>query len=351
VGAGAIIEFPLDGGEAAAAEDCGLVIGIPRESERVPNTATPTSRSVSKSRAWGTKGSTTKRPQMKVGKRCKVKRRFLYPALAIGTDAHKRVDTFTNREYNSFGTIAGREKHNVWKIKFDTLPLEHNIVIISREHITTLYPEEEEKPYNREKDAMESIAEQCATTTKKKSPSQHARQSIDAFLSLDATAQKTAKSFSHRFGPNPADKVEWQILGDSEQITKCPMEEQAAARSTATTSIPNNSDDSSDDEDGDIFPAPLKKQIPWNPNPEKVDYNTIFFENFFPSLQGKANVLDKFLSDPRWGCFDTVVHDKISFNRPNYRDPDHLVSVPLFVSSFKYSVLYPPSYLTLEFIR
>ena len=198
---------------------------------------------------------------------------------------------------------------------------------------------------------MESVAQQYATTKKKKSPSQHVRQSIDAFLSLDATTQKTAKSFSYCFGPNPADKIEWQILGDSEQVTKCPMEEQAAARSTATTSSPNESDDSSDDEDGDIFPDPLKKQIPWNPDPEKVDYNTIFFENFFPSLQGKASVLDKFLSDPRCGCFNTVVGDKISFNRPHYRDPDHLVSLPLFVLSFDCSLLYPPSYITLEFIR
>ena len=181
MGAGAIIEFPLDGGEAAAAEDCGLVIGIPREGERVSNTTTPTSRSVSKSRARGTKGSATKRPQVKVGKRCKVKRRYLYPALSIGTKARKRVDAFTNREYNFFGTIAGREKHNVWKIKFDALPLEHNIVIIAREHITILYPEEEEKPYDREKDAMESVAQQYATTKKKKSPSQHVRQSIDIF--------------------------------------------------------------------------------------------------------------------------------------------------------------------------
>jgi hypothetical protein len=181
VRAGAPVEFPLDGGEAEVAEDRGLVIVIPREGERVSNTATPTSRSVNKSRARGTKGSSAKRPQIKAGKRCKVKQRFLYPALTIGTKARKRVGVFTNREYNFFGMVTGRENHNMWKIKFDALPHKHNIVIISREHITTLYPEEEGKPYDREMDAMEYVAEQCATTKKKKSPSQHVRQSIDAF--------------------------------------------------------------------------------------------------------------------------------------------------------------------------
>ena len=46
----------------------GLVVGTPREGERVSHTPSPTSRSKSKSRPRGTKGSITKRPQIKVGK-------------------------------------------------------------------------------------------------------------------------------------------------------------------------------------------------------------------------------------------------------------------------------------------
>ena len=67
--------------------------------KRMFTTATPTSRFVSKSRARGTNGSTTKGPQIKVGKRCTVKRSFIYPVLTIVTKARKRVDTVTNREY------------------------------------------------------------------------------------------------------------------------------------------------------------------------------------------------------------------------------------------------------------
>ena len=160
-----------------------------------------------------------------------MKRKFLYPVLEIGSEARNRVDVFQNREYNFYGTVKSRAKHNVWNVQFDALPLDHNVVMISREHITTLYPEEDEKCYDREKDAMESIAEECSTTKKKKckTPSQRVRDSIDAFLSLDTATQKTAVSFTHRYGPNPQDKVHWKILSDSEQVTRCPMEKNTIA--------------------------------------------------------------------------------------------------------------------------
>ena len=35
--------------------------------------------------------------------------------------------------------------------------------------------------------------------------------------------------------------------------------------------------------------------IPWDPDPEKVNYNEIYFDYSFPSLVGKAEVMDKFL--------------------------------------------------------
>jgi hypothetical protein len=60
---------------------------------------------------------------------------------------HSREWTYSPTESTFFsGTITGRENHNMWKIKFEGLRLKNNIVIISREHITTLHLEEEEKP-------------------------------------------------------------------------------------------------------------------------------------------------------------------------------------------------------------
>ena len=75
-----------------------------------------------------------------------------------------------------------------------------------------------------------------------------------------------------------------------------------------------------------IHKSPFKIDIPWDPDPAKVDYNKIFFDHFFPDLTGKAKVLDRFLQDVRAPTHMTVVNDNIKFNRPEHDDPDHLVS-------------------------
>ena len=70
---------------------------------------------------------------------------------------------------------------------------------------------------------------------------------------------------------------------------------------------------------------PLKKSIPWDPDPSKVDYNSIMFDHFLPSVVGNAGVLDAFLSDLQCGYFEMVVNNKIKFNCSNDKDPDKLV--------------------------
>ena len=70
----------------------------------------------------------------------------------------------------------------------------------------------------------------------------------------------------------------------------------------------------------------FKIDIPWDPNPAKVNYNKIFFNRFFPDLTGKAKVLDRFMQDVRAPTHATVVKDNIRFDRPGHDDLDHLVS-------------------------
>jgi len=72
--------------------------------------------------------------------------------------------------------------------------------------------------------------------------------------------------------------------------------------------------------------SPFRIDIPWDPDPEKVNYNKIYFDYFFPSLDGKAEVMDKFFDDPRAPMYSTVNNDNIKFHRPHDDDPDHLVS-------------------------
>ena len=68
--------------------------------------------------------------------------------------------------------------------------------------------------------------EKCASTLWI-SQCQYVKDPIDTFKLLDTTARKAAKSFTYRFGPKDIHTVEWNILGDSRQITACQMKKNA----------------------------------------------------------------------------------------------------------------------------
>ena len=40
---------------------------------------------------------------------------------------------------------------------------------------------------------------------------------------------------------------------------------------------------------------PFHDELPWSKDPNEVDYNTLLLTKFFPSVEGKAKVLDEFL--------------------------------------------------------
>ena len=50
----------------------------------------------------------------------------------------------------------------------------------------------------------------------------------------------------------------------------------------------------------------VKLVVDWVTNPNNTDYNKIFFENFFPSLERKVLVADHIIIDPRWGIYRLV---------------------------------------------
>ena len=68
--------------------------------------------------------------------------------------------------------------------------------------------------------------EKCASTLQI-SQSQYVEDSINAFKLLAATAKKTTKSLTCRFGAKDIHFVEWTILGDVKQVTACPLEKNA----------------------------------------------------------------------------------------------------------------------------
>jgi hypothetical protein len=150
---------------------------------------------------------------------------------------------------------------------------------------------------------------------------------------MDKDSIQTAKSFTYRHGPKSIGTVEWTILPDDHAIDKCDMEEYAKKKKSETRDETADADGDVEDNNecvvnagADIFPHPIKKDIGWDPDPSKVNYNRILFKHFLPDIGGKALVLDDYLFDPRCGFHQTVLHDKIQFHCPCDKDPDKLVS-------------------------
>ena len=73
--------------------------------------------------------------------------------------------------------------------------------------------------------------------------------------------QADAKSFQHFYGAGESDFIAWTILADTEQIVEDAMVHTAANI------------------------TPIKVGIPWMYEREKMPFNDIFFNYFFPSLQ------------------------------------------------------------------
>jgi hypothetical protein len=77
----------------------------------------------------------------------------------------------------------------------------------------------------------------------------------------------------------------------------------------------------------------FNEDIPLNSDPNEVDYNynSVLLEKFFPSLTGKAKVLDEFLyRDSKNPSMENpwkrrVKKDNILFCREHSEDPDGLV--------------------------
>ena len=160
----------------------------------------------------------------------------------------------------------------------------------------------------------------------------YASEWIKAFMGMDVIGIKNAASFSLRYRRKDSDVIKWQILGEEEQIVTCPMEQKMKASSVSmAVSAPGARVAGNPDQ---LKVNPFKKDIEWDPVPNLTNYNKIFFEHFFPSLQGKAKVADRIISDPRCGIYRMVQGNGMEpFHQPDRDDPDKKVRVhrPLIV--------------------
>ena len=134
--------------------------------------------------------------------------------------------------------------------------------------------------------------------------------SVKSFLTNDDDGKQTSTSYEHRWGPDVDQIVRWQILSDTEQIVTDPMEEEAKTKlmdnASTTVIVPTmmKIDKSGRNivKGNPLLRSPFKQEITWEPDPDDMDYNATFFEHFFPSVVGKAALLDKMLWDLRQNC-------------------------------------------------
>ena len=102
------------------------------------------------------------------------------------------------------------------------------------------------------------------------------------FLKLPVVTHQNAKSFQHYFGPGESDFIAWTILDNDKQIVEDMMDHP-----------PKNC-------------SPLKIDLPWDVRKEHIPSNDNFFKGFFPSLEGKAKLMDEFFSNPSCGMELTI---------------------------------------------
>ena len=325
--------------------ELSMSVGAPRSGQRVTNTPATTARKPKKGRAPGVAAPKPKaQPNCKIGARVVVQTKHLQYRVRADEPARPVLDAHNQQDYNFYGHVLSKAKRNVWRIKFDAFPNEQCAVPVAREHIKKVLRAGEEEPaYDREQDSEpEDVppTQAAKKDAKKKGGKDYVKESIASFLSHGQQAILDARSFVWRYGASDEEVVTWQILSEQEQIVQCPMEQEIAAKRTAMQG------GSSPKPAGMSFaPAgarteelrntlaslsPLKRDIPWNPNPNKVDYSKIFFGHFFPSLEGKAKIADGILSNPLCGYFVSAQHQGIRFHRPDHDDPDHLVRFVVF---------------------
>jgi hypothetical protein len=128
-----------------------------------------------------------------------------------------------------------------------------------------------------------------ATNTKKKQKKKMRKVlSLESFISMSDDGVLQAKTFDHYYGDGNADYICWDILEDGEEITEDVMKHDVVAS------------------------APFIFDIPWNQKKSLVEYFDVLFAYFFLPLEGKAEVLDRYLANPDCSGHQAYwVHEKV----------------------------------------
>jgi len=271
--------------------------------------------------------------RINVGCRVFSERAKLIKMVKQGDPAYDIINNVGNG-FRFYGTVQKPDgKKGCWHVAYDLFPEGAKSLKISRQQLTTLLPESDEPQYDPKHDKVKkalaaleilesepddddlvledsSDDEDAADgSTKKKKKKKKSRKvlALESFLDMSDEGVLAATSFNHYHGEGDDEFIQWTILMEGTEISEDVMKHPPKDTS------------------------PFNVNIPWSQETSKVDFFDIFFKHFFPSLEGKAAILDKYLSDPRCsGHTKYWVNDNVRFHQPDRPDPDYIVSSFLF---------------------
>jgi hypothetical protein len=286
-----------------------MSVGVPDASKRATTDATTT--------AWGGK---KKSIACRKGVRVVVKRKMLKTSILIPGAAWDTIKDMPD-DAQLYGTCSSSCAKGCFMITFDLLPCESNQVSISRRHLRPLAKDEDEPEFSHQQAQEEMKVEdqgmvpselECeeeeggtgasASHGGQKKKVNYSKESQDEFLQLPIEDHRNAKSFIHKYGPGENESIIWTILQDDEQILEDTIDHPPKHQSLLTMNIL------------------------WDVRKEAVSFNDVFFDHFFPSLAGKARLMDEFYRDPRSGMAATITNDNIKFERRG-TDPNFLLKI------------------------
>ena len=165
------------------------------------------------------------------------------------------------------GTVISGNSNKGYKISFDALPAGEKEVIVSRKRLTVVRSGEEEVEYDKRKD-MEKYTTLDADAAKKKKKSSPMQQSDIDFKALASEDQANANQFEMKLD-SKGNSIKWKIFGDTEYIT----------------------------EEEDPMPPQVAADLKKVPDFDNKNLSDIFFEDFFPCIEGHAKLMDEFFED------------------------------------------------------
>jgi hypothetical protein len=240
----------------------------------------------------------TTKVQVRKNGRVKVQKKNLYHIVQAEEQRNCLSNQPKNKNY--FGTVISGNVKQHYTVRFDDFPYGFQEVRkVRRAVIKAVAPGEEEKEFDH---VVQDASDPLEMTIDETDRNKTAESSVKEFCSLPKETIAEAKVFDFHYGSGPEEYIKWEIMGDTEYI----------GERDELLKVPER--------------AEFKRDIAYDPsNEEECDYNKVFFEEFFPSIEGHAKIMDDFLSNPISPYFATVKADKIKFH-----DESHPVA--LFVA-------------------